>query len=106
MFPVAFEDPVLLDAEREALNPVLRRSGDRIDEAVFAVLSRLAAASATTDTEICLSYSCRDTREFRETYASWLMLQSYRVISDNPTATYKDLREALGTPKSWVSTSG
>jgi hypothetical protein len=28
---------------------------------------------------VTFSYSCRDTREFRETFASWLMLQAYRL---------------------------
>ena len=34
---------------------------------------RIRTASVT------FSYSCRDTREFRETYASWLMLQAFRL---------------------------
>ena len=42
MFPTATEDPVLLDAERAAISPALRLSTDRIDEAVYAVLARLA----------------------------------------------------------------
>ncbi len=105
VFPTAFEDPVLLDIEREALSPALRRSGDKIDEAVYAALGRLAAASAADDTEICLSYSCRDTREFRDTYASWLLLQAYRVISGQPRAKYGDLHDALGAPKSCVPES-
>ena len=42
VFPAASEDPVLLDSERAGISEALRRSSDRIDEAVYAVLSRLA----------------------------------------------------------------
>ena len=61
--------------EREGISTDLRLSTDRIDEAVYAVLMRLAASAAS----VTFSYSCRDTREFRETYASWLMLQAFRL---------------------------
>ncbi len=56
-------DAVLLDAERVAISPVLRSSTDRIDEAVHAALARLAVSGQAS---ITFSYSCRDTREFRE----------------------------------------
>jgi ATP-dependent helicase/nuclease subunit B len=102
VFPAPFEDPILLDREREHISPALARSSDRTDESVYAALTRLAAASAQPGVEICLSYSCRDLREYRPTYASWLMLQAYRVTSGNPAAEYKDLREHLGAPKSCV----
>jgi ATP-dependent helicase/nuclease subunit B len=65
-------------------------------------VSALASASAVPDVRLDLSYSCRDLREFRETYASWLMLQAFRVTSGLPAATYKDLKEHLGPPKSCV----
>ena len=46
VFPASSEDPVLLDAERAGISDALKRSADRIDEAVYAVLSRLATAGA------------------------------------------------------------
>ena len=105
VFPAAFEDPILLDVERERINPGLARSGDRIDEAVYTALSRLAAISARPGVALTLSYSCRDLREYRETYASWLMLHVYRASSGKPAATYKDLHDHLGSPKSCVPAS-
>ena len=42
VFPAAVEDPVLLDAERQRISPALRCSSDRTEEAVHAVLARLA----------------------------------------------------------------
>ena len=98
MFSSATEDAVLLDAERQQISPDLRLSRNRIDEAVSAVLARLAASEAS----VTFSYSCRDTREFRETYASWLMLQAFRLQRGDETLSYRDMKAALGEPKSAV----
>jgi ATP-dependent helicase/nuclease subunit B len=102
VFPAPFEDPILLDAEREAIHPDLPRSTDRTDEAVYAALGRLAAISGRPGVRVTLSYSCRDTREFRPAYASWLMLQAYRVLRGEPRASYTQLHDALGAPVSCV----
>jgi RecB family exonuclease len=106
VFPAPFEDPILLDAEREKISPALPRAHDRTDEAVYLALSRLAALSAMPGATVSLSYSCRDNREYRPTYASWLLLQAYRVTSGNPKATYQQLHESLGSPKSAVPDAG
>lgn len=98
VFSSSTEDAVLLDIERTAVSTDLRLSTDRIDEAVYAVLMRLAASAAS----ITFSYSCRDTREFRETYASWLMLQAFRLQQGNDTLSYQAMKAALGEPKSAV----
>jgi len=102
VFPSSFEDSVLLDSERERIDPQLRRSSDRIEEAVYAALSRLASAGAAPDVDVCLSYSCRDLREYRHTFPSWLMLQAYRAVSGDPNKSYDELSVALGPPKSCV----
>ena len=98
VFSSSTEDAVLLDAERRGISDDLRLSTDRIDEAVYAVLSRLAASGASAT----FSYSCRDTREFRETYASWLMLQAFRLEQGDGTLSYPQMKAALGEPKSAV----
>lgn len=105
VFPAAFEDPVLLDDERRAVHGDLALSSDRVDEAVFAVLSRLTEVAGNPGTTIGLSYSCRDLRQFRETYASWLMLSLYRLSTDDPSKSYRHLREHLGPPVSCVPAS-
>jgi ATP-dependent helicase/nuclease subunit B len=109
VFPAASEDPILLDAERAAISPALRLSRDRIDESVYSVLSRLGSWSATLPgpgtripASVTFSYSCRDTREYRETYASWLMLQAFRLHQGDPALSYPDLKRALGEPASCV----
>jgi len=98
VFSSSTEDAVLLDAERKSISADLRLSTDRIDEAVYAVLTRLASSTAS----ITFSYSCRDTREFRDTYASWLMLQAFRLQQGNEALSYQQMKAALGEPKSAV----
>jgi RecB family exonuclease len=98
VFSSSTEDAVSLDTERTGISADLRLSTDRIDEAVYTVLTRLATSGAT----VTFSYSCRDTREFRETYASWLILQAFRLKEGDPSLSYRDLKAALGEPKSAV----
>jgi RecB family exonuclease len=121
VFPNASEDPVLLDAERAGISTALRLSSDRIEESVYSVLSRLATwgedpsnlagnepatrepatrEPANPRATVTLSYSCRDTREFRETYASWLMLQAYRLQQRDGSLSYQQMKTALGEPVS------
>ena len=104
VFPTTTEDAVLLDNERRLISPALRQSRDNIDESVYGVLARLATWSATPGATVTFSYSCRDTREFRETYASWLMLQAFRLQQRDPAASYQQMKASLGEPKSIVST--
>jgi ATP-dependent helicase/nuclease subunit B len=98
VFSSSTEDAVLLDAERAAISHDLRLSTDRIDEAVFGVLGRLAVSGASAT----FSYSCLDTREFRDTYVSWLMLQAYRLQQGHEALSYQAMKAALGEPKSIV----
>ncbi len=100
VFPSATEDPVLLDVERERISPLLRLSSDRIEEAVYATVNRLAATSGVAS--LTLSYSSRDLREFRQTYPSWLLLQIHRIVSGQPGSSFPELLKALGAPVSCV----
>ena len=99
VFPAATEDAVLLDEERRRISDDLRLSADKIDESVYGFLSRLASSTATS---VTFSYSCRDTREYRETYASWIVLQAFRLQQRNPKLSYTEMKAALGEPKSAV----
>jgi len=99
VFPTATENAVLLDEERRRISDDLRLSQDRIDEAVYGFLSRLASSPAQS---VTFSYSCRDTREYRETYASWIVLQAFRLQQGNPKLSYTQMKEKLGEPKSAV----
>ena len=88
----------MLDSERAQISVRLPLSADRIDEAVYSVLTRLAASSASAT----FSYSCRDTREFRETYAFWLMLQAFRLKHQDAKLSYTEMKAELGEPKSAI----
>ena len=101
VFPAAIEDPVLLDTERTKINQALRLSKDRVEEAVWSALTRLAARHG----RVVLSYSSRDLREYRETYASWLMLRAFRLKHRDPSKSYSDLHQELGRAKSCVPES-
>jgi ATP-dependent helicase/nuclease subunit B len=96
LLPALLEDPVLLDAERAALHSDLPTSGDRVGEALHRVVSRLAVLGGA----VCLSFSCRDLRESRETFPAGLLLQAARL--DGPVETYAALDRHLGEPVSAV----
>jgi ATP-dependent helicase/nuclease subunit B len=98
VFPALLEDSVLLDAEREAISEALPTSRDRATEALHAVVGRLASLEG----RVCLSFSCRDLRQHRETFPSWLVLQAYRVLKPGQEWSYRDLGQALGEPASLV----
>ncbi|HWB15750.1 MAG TPA: PD-(D/E)XK nuclease family protein [Vicinamibacterales bacterium] len=105
VFPAPLEDAVLLDAERTRIASSLPLATDRTDETVHAAIDALARVSAVAGGRVVLSYSCRDLRECRDTYASWILLQAHRVVSGRPTATYRDLHEHLGAACSCVPTT-
>lgn len=98
VLPVALEDAVLLDDERASISPALATSRDRVSEALYTVVSRLGALSG----HVCLSFSSRDLREYRETFPSWLVLQAVRVLEPEREWTYEKLQLALGEPASVV----
>ena len=102
IFSSAVEDPVLLDIERGAFSPPLPTSLDRHSDEVAQVLARIAAVCSSAR-QACFSFSCRDTRDFRETFPSWIVLQAYRLQQSNPSLTYEDLAASLGEPVSSVA---
>ena len=98
VFPTLVEDPVLLDTERRGIDPALRTSADRVGETLYRIVSRLGSLGG----RVCLSYSCRDLREARATFPSWVLLQAVRVLEPAETWTYEKLVAALGEPVSAV----
>ena len=98
VFPALVEDPVLLDAERKGIDQALRTSEDRVGEALYRIVSRLGSLSG----HVCLSYSCRDLRQARATFPSWVLLQAVRVLKPAESWTYDRLVKELGEPVSAV----
>ncbi len=98
VFPALVEDPVLLDAERQRIDGALRTSEDRAGEALYRIVSRLGSLSG----HVCLSFSCRDLRQSRATFPSWVLLQAVRVLKPGEDWTYDRLVDELGEPVSVV----
>ena len=98
VFPALVEDPVLLDAERKTIDATLRTSEDRVGEALYRIVSRLAGLGG----HVCLSYSGRDLRQARATFPSWVLLQAVRVLKPAGRWTYDRLMAELGEPVSAV----
>jgi hypothetical protein len=98
VFPALVEDPVLLDGERRGIDQALRTSEDRVGEALYRIVARLGSLSG----HVCLSYSCRDLRQARATFPSWVLLQAVRVLRPEEAWTYDRLVEELGEPVSAV----
>ena len=107
VFGAAVEDPVLLDAERHAIGRahgnahLLRTAHDRLDETVYAIVLKMATLGCTSE-RVTLSFSAVDTRDFRETFPSWLILQAYRLKEGKSELGYEALRAWLAEPVSAV----
>ena len=99
-FPGAgLQDPLLLDAQRRALDgDALPTSADRMDATRFA----LAAALARMRGRVTLSFSAWDPVEARAIAPSSVMLQAFRMARGRPAATFEDLADALGDAASPV----
>jgi hypothetical protein len=102
LFPALIEDPVLLDVERTRLSPDLQTSHDRASEAVHLAVSRLAALEG----RLTFSYSCRDQREARPSFPSWVLLQAARLQARDASLSYEGLARRLGAPVTSVPASG
>ena len=110
VFSLPVEDPVLLDAERQAIHPALATSLDRVEESVHTVVSRISVLEGSRGAlgighaapSWTLSYSCRDLRDYRETFPSWLMLQARRLRDPQREISYEQLADDLGEPVSVV----
>lgn len=98
VLPALREDAVLLDAERTALDPLLRTSQDQVSESLYQLVTRLAGLSG----DITVSYASYDTRESRETFPSWIVLQAWRLLHPGQTWTYNGLKASFGAPASLV----
>lgn len=95
LLPDTTEDAILCDEERRRLHPSLQLSTDRAIESSFLLAQQLASL----DSEITLSYSCRDYRGGEELLPSRLFFDAVRLIHPEVT-DYDQLAEALGEPLS------
>ncbi|MFO8088454.1 MAG: PD-(D/E)XK nuclease family protein, partial [Desulfatiglandaceae bacterium] len=102
-FPgIPAQDPVLLDAEREALGGGLLLSGEVVEENQYA----LARCLGSLEGKLTLSCSCRDLAEDREIFPSSVLLNAYRLITDDRQGDYQDLERYLDVPAGFVPGEG
>ena len=93
-----FQDPVILDKERQRLSSELPLSGESLDENLYSMSKILCSLNG----HVYLSYSCRDLLEDREIFPSGIMLSAYRLVSGDRRGSYWDLKEYLGQPAGFV----
>ena len=88
------QDPVLLDSERQSLHQELPLGRDRPKVAMHEMLTALSSRRG----RVCLSYSSLDVVENRDSLPSSLLLQTFRLLKNNPSLDYSDLLRFLGSP--------
>jgi ATP-dependent helicase/nuclease subunit B len=81
------QDPILLDAEREAISESLPTTAD----ALKANLYTLATVFAALRGRVVLSYSSYDIMDERRLYPSSVLLQALRLVRGEPGLDYSDL---------------
>ncbi len=100
-FPgTGFQDPILLDEEREKLSPSLRTTRDSLRENLFSMARLIASLRG----KILLSYSCYDILGERESFPSSLLLQAFRLIKGKPRLDYSDLINSFKEPQGFFPT--
>ncbi len=87
----AVTDPVLPDADREAISADLERSGqisERVRQQFGQLLGRLRG-------EVMLSYACTDLAEQAEVFPSPVLLEVFRQATGSPAATMNEFLATL-----------
>ncbi|MBN1222098.1 MAG: PD-(D/E)XK nuclease family protein [Candidatus Aminicenantes bacterium] len=91
-FPGAsYQDPILLDEEREALSDALPTTADAFKEKLFTMASTLASLRG----KAVFSFSSFDIIEERPSFPSSLLLQVFRLVEGDPALDYSALAAAL-----------
>jgi len=101
------QDPVLLDIERAAINesvaprqlPLLGEKPVENSAALNACLARLRGS-------VYLSFSCRDLVDDRDQFPAAVVLDAYRRKTNDASADYSHLLEALPSPAGFIAEDG
>ncbi|MFO8058246.1 MAG: PD-(D/E)XK nuclease family protein [bacterium] len=98
-FPgVGFQDPLLLDKERNAVSERLPTSSGRTElktQGFARLLARLRG-------RVTLSYSCRDLEDDRDMFPSTAMLSAFRILSGLKEGVLDELYRWLPPPVSFA----
>lgn len=82
------EDPLLLDAERVKLNSSLPLLNDKGQENLYLLLQVLAQSKG----KVTVSYCDFDINDNRVVNPAFVLLQCYRMTTENPDADFKSLK--------------
>ncbi|MBM3701329.1 MAG: hypothetical protein FJW68_10555, partial [Actinobacteria bacterium] len=88
-----FQDPILLDEERDKISGGLLQSKTKLKEKILDFASMLAGIGSGSN--ISLSYCSFDVRDERLLFPSSLLLQFYRLKELKPDADYSELLNYL-----------
>ncbi len=94
------QDPLLLDFERRQLSDRLITSGDANTKSVsefFGLVERLAGS------DLSCSYSTVSLRDDRDLYPSSVLLELFRRVRGDTSASLADFEDAAGPPRSFLS---
>lgn len=97
----AFQDPVLLDCEREQLNTALALQRDQQQRRLYQVAALLASRRGP----VTISFPCYDVLDGRPSAPSSLLLHIYRLCSGQPGADYSQMLNTLPPPAVYIPTS-
>ncbi|KJS21868.1 MAG: hypothetical protein VR72_08370 [Clostridiaceae bacterium BRH_c20a] len=92
------EDPIILDIERKALSTELYLREGKIKENTYDMVQLLASIKG----RVTLSYSAFDTVENRDVFPASLLLQVYRLLTDDITKDYSQLISYLGSKAGFI----
>jgi len=87
------QDPVLLDAEREKISPLLPTTADSLRENLYSMAALLASLRG----RVTFSFPAYDILEERAAFPSSLVLQVHRLLCGDARRDYASLDDALAT---------
>lgn len=93
-----FQDPLVLDGERQRLSSELPTAADRLEQKLAGFCRLLARLRG----KITFSFSCRDLQDDRELFPSPSLLAIYRLISGNHDGEPSDFMAWLPPPASFA----
>lgn len=85
------QDPILLDAEREKISPLLPTTADSLRENLYSMAALLASLGG----RVTVSFPAYDILEERAAFPSSLVLQVHRLLSGDERRDYASLDDAL-----------
>ena len=93
-----YQDPFLLDEERERISGSLKTTEDTLRENLYSMASLISSLRGRA----VLSYSSYDIVDERPSFPSSLMLQAFRLVEGDPGLDYSALLERLPEPHGFL----